>query len=544
MESSYIANNYAKLVNIRSFVTIPLAGLYALAFTTLAIAQPVGAKVSGTVIAQGVGYCTVVRLARQSNPSKDGQLLLAFERKGMSGIPLYERPVGGGKWRFVENVTDRAHAGQADWQLRWQPNLTVLTHASGPLPAGTVLLAANATRSNRQGNVVAEDLELYASRDGGRTWHYRGSIVKGGGNPEDSDNHGVWEPNIRILKSGLMVAYYSSEQHKAEGYNQLLAQKASHDGGHTWGPEHIDVAIPGGVERPGMAVVTQLRNGQYVMSYEDIDGPQNGHVYLKFSTDGLHWGNPANRGTPVQTQSGAWPAATPIVKWLPVGGPNGVLVVLAGRAGGGGDLSGHMMYWNNDSGRGPWWEAQAPVQKLSGNIHAGWTQALLLQPTGTLLHVTSSSSPKSPADPGDNVILYASAPARFDRYEAEDAARRWAVKIDDNSASDGRKARVASTPLGRLDFHVHVEAGGAKLLRIRWQDLGFTTHPVLRIDGHTIAGENDRDDDDGWQITAFRAPLTTGDHEVTITGGQHAMDVDYLQIDPVISKASTRNGAG
>ncbi|TAN03474.1 MAG: exo-alpha-sialidase [Rhodanobacteraceae bacterium] len=519
-------------------------GPCALTPAATSVAQPPVATTKGTFLAQGVGYCSITQLAYQSDPSRNGRLLLAFERKGTGGIPLYERDRGSGKWRFVENVTDQAHAGQADWQLRWQPNLTVLTRASGPLPAGTVLLAANATRSNRKGQVVAEDLELYASRDGGRTWHYRGSIVQGGGKPEANDNHGVWEPNIRILKNGLMVAYYSSEQHKAEGYNQLLAQKVSRDGGHTWGPEHIDVAIPGGVERPGMAVVTHMPNGQYVMSYEDIDGPQNGHVYLKFSSNGLDWGNPADRGTPVQTQSGEWPAATPIVKWLPVGGPEGVLVVLAGRAGGGGDPGGRTMYWNNDLGRGHWWEARAPVQKLSGNIHAGWTQALLLQPDGNLLQVTSSSSPKAPADPGDNVILYASAPARFDRYEAEDAARRWAVQIDDPTASGGRKTRVASAPLGQLDFHVHVDAGGAKLLCVRWQDLGFATHPVLRIDGHTVAGENDRDDGDGWQITTFRAPIAAGDHDITIAGGQHAMDVDYLQIDPAAGQTPARGSSG
>lgn len=519
-------------MSIQIITARSLAGLCVLTLAASAGAQPPGAKAKGTYLAQGVGYCTITRLVHQSDPSRDGRLLLAFERQGIGGIPLYERSPGNSKWRFVENVTDQAHAGQAGWQLQWQPNLEVLSRASGPLPAGTVLLAANATRSNSNDQVVAEDLELYASRDGGQTWHYRGSIVEGGGNPADKDNHGVWEPNIRILDNGLMIAYYSSEQHKAEGYNQLLAHKVSHDGGRTWGPEHIDVAIPGGVERPGMAVVTHMPNGQYVMSYEDIDGPKNGHVYLKFSSNGLDWGNPADRGTPVQTQSGEWPAATPIVKWLPVGGPDGVLVVLAGRAGGGGDPGGRTMYWNNDLGRGPWWEAPAPVQKLSDNIHAGWTQALLVQPDGSLLHATSSSSPEAPRDPGGNVILYASAPARFDRYEAEDAARRWAVQIDDPTASDGRKARVASAPLGQLDFHVHVDVGGPKRLLVRWQDLGFTTYPVLRIDGHVAAGEDDRDDHNGWQIATFHAPLAEGDHEITISGGQHAMDVDYLQIDP------------
>ena len=527
-----------------SRVALSLLAASLCALASVAAAGPAADETPvGTYLAQGVGYPALVRLSHQADPSRNGRVLLVFERDGMGGVPLYRRDPGSRDWHFVENVTDQAHRGDATWQLRWQPNITELPRASGPLPAGTVLLAANATGNDAKGRVVTEDLQLYASSDGGRTWRYLGSIVKGGGKPSDKDNHGVWEPNIRILDDGRMVAYYSSERHKAEGYNQLLAHKVSDDGGRTWGAEHVDVAIPGGVERPGMAVVDRLPDGRYVMSYEDIDGPRNGHVYLKFSRDGLDWGDPADRGTPVQTEAGAWPAASPVVKWLPVGGRDGVVVVLAERAGGGGDPGGRAMYWNNDLGRGPWWEAPAPVQKLTGNIHAGWTQALLLQKDGTLLHVTSSSTAGAPADARANVILQASAPARFDRYEAEDATRHWAVQIDDPAASNRRKARVAAAPLGRLDFTVHVDADGPRLLRVRWQDLGFPTRPVLHIDGQAIAGGDDRDDRDGWRIATFRAPLRAGDHTISLGGASHALDIDYLQVDAAPAPTATHGAA-
>lgn len=520
-----------------TFAAAIALGLYALSTISLAAVQPDDAPV-GTVLAKGVGYPVLVQLVHQTDPSLNGRVLLAFERDGMGGIPLYVRDPGQRAWRFTENVTDQAHRGDADWQLRWQPNLYELPRASGPLPAGTVLLAANATDNDARGRVVSEDLQLYASNDGGHSWRYLSSIIKGGGKPEDKDNHGVWEPNLRVLDDGRLVAWYSSEQHKAEGYNQLLAHKVSSDGGRSWSAEHMDVAIPGGVERPGMAVIDRLPDGRYVMSYEDIDGPKNGHVYLKFSRDGLDWGDPADRGTPVQTQAGAWPAASPIVKWLPVGGRDGVIAVLAERAGGGGDPGGRAIYWNNDLGRGSWWEAPAPVQKLTGNIHAGWTQALLLQKDGTLLQLTSSSTPAAPADARANVILEASAPARFDRYEAEDAARHWSVQIDDPTAFNRRKARVAASPLGRLDFAVHATADGPRLLRVRWQDLGFPTQPVLHIDGQAVAAGDTRDDRDGWRITAFRAPLRAGDHTIAIGGSAHALDIDYLQIDTAGASAS------
>jgi hypothetical protein len=519
----------SKIVRILAACSVALTG------AALANA-PSHDEASGKRLAAGVGYPSLLRLSHQRQAADNGRLLLVFERDGMGGIPLYAGRTGD-DWKFERNVTDQVHR-DSRWQLRWQPNLYELPRASGALAAGTVLLGANATGNDAQGRVISEDLQLYASTDAGRSWRYLSSIVKGGGKPEDKDNHGVWEPNLRVLDDGRLVAYYSSEQHKAEGHNQLLAHKVSDDGGRSWGAEHVDVAIPGGVERPGMAVVDRLPDGRYVMSYEDIDGPQNGHVYLKFSRDGLDWGDPADRGTPVQTEAGAWPAASPIVKWLPAGGHDGVIVVLAERAGGGGDPGGRAMYWNNDLGRGPWWEAPAPAQKLTGNIHAGWTQALLLQKNGELLHVTSSSSPQAPQDARANSIIYAEAPVSFDRYEAEDAVRHWAVQIGDPTASSRSKARVAAAPLGRLDFDVHVDGNGQCLLRVRWQDLGFPTAPVLSVDGRIVAAGDTTDDRDGWRVTRWRAPLGAGDHRISVAGGAHALDVDYLQIDAAGSTGS------
>ena len=400
--------------------------------TTAAAASGTDAdNVVGTRLAEGTGYVSMVRLAHQAAPQANGSLLMVFEQDGMKGIALYGSRDDGDHWNFLSNVTDQPHANDKLWQLRWQPNISEMPRASGDLKAGTLLLAANATGSDAQGRVITEDLQLYASTDGGHSWRYRGSIIQGGGRPESKDNKGVWEPDMHILDDGRMVAYYSSEQHKAAGYNQLLAHKVSTDGGRHWGRETFDVAIPGGVQRPGMAIVQRLPDGRYAMTYENIDGPRNGQVFIKYSRDGLDWGDPADHGDPVMTASGVFPEACPVVRWFPQGGPEGVIVVSAERAGGGGDEGGHALYWNNASGRGPWWQVAAPVHKLTGNIHAGWTQALMLRSDGRFLHITSSSSPEKPESAADNQILFASAPLRFDRYEAEDAALRSAVMIAD-----------------------------------------------------------------------------------------------------------------
>jgi hypothetical protein len=269
------------------------------------------------------------------------------------------------------------------------------------------------------------------------------------------------------------------------------------------------------------------------MSYENIDGPDNGQVFLKFSNDGLDFGDPHDHGTAVLTAAGGWPAACPSVQWLPLGEDpqHGVLVVLAERAGGGADEGGRSLWWNANDGRGPWWRVPAPVQKRTGNIHAGWTQALLVRKNGELLHVTSSSSADAPEDEARNEMLYASRRIAFDRYEAEDAGRHAAVQIGDPSASLRGKARVASAPEGALDFPVHLLRGGPRELVVRWQDIGFATAPQVTVDGKplTLAEHADRD---GWQLATVPVTLAAGDHLVVVRGGAHAMDVDYLQLAP------------
>lgn len=512
-----------------------LALCIAAAISGTALAQDLPDPVVGTHLTDGSGYVSIMRIEHGS-PEDKGRLLMAFEQDGMAGIPLWESRDGGDHWRFLMNVTDQTHAKDKNWQLRWQPHITGLQRASGDLPAGTLVLSANATGNDAKGHVAEEDLQVYTSTDAGKTWRYRSSVVKGGGHPEDKDNKGVWETNIHVLDDGRMVAYYSTEQHKADGYNQALAHKVSDDGGKHWGKEVLDVAIPGGVQRPGMAVVTRLGDGRYAMTYENIDGPKNGQVFIKFSRDGLDWGDPQRHGEPVMTLSGFWPAACPVVRWFPLGGPEGVIVVSAERGGGGAEEGGRDLYWNNASGRGPWWEVRAPVQKRTGNIHAGWTQALLLRDDGRMLHVTTSSSPGAPTSVKQNEILYNSAALNFNRYEAEDAQFTGAVAVPDRKASNLRKARLGAGPEGRLRFVVN-STGGAHALVVRFADLGLAAQPSIVVNGARLPNASVNKTEDGWALENISASLLPGFNTIDLDGGAHVVDVDYLQIDGDASTA-------
>ncbi|MEL1264451.1 exo-alpha-sialidase [Pseudoxanthomonas putridarboris] len=507
--------------------------LAAALLTAAASALGADGDVRGEHLAAGVGYASAVQLAHQPRAADNGRMLLVFEPSEPGGIPLYESRDEGARWRRVGEVVDQPHGDTRRWQLRWQPHLSELARSSGDLPAGTLLLAANSTGRNEQNQVVRQDLQLYASRDGGQRWEYRGSIVEGGGQPSDRLNQGVWEPYIVVLDDGRMVAYYSSEQHKQDGYNQLLAHKVSADGGRTWGQEAVDVAFPGGVERPGMAIVERIGDRGYAMVFENIDGERNGQVHLKLSRDGLDWGKPEDPGIAIRTASGAWPAACPSIRWLPGETVHGVLLVAAQRAGGGGDADGRTFYRNDNGGEGPWWEVAAPVAKRSGNIHAGWTQAMLPRRDGTLLHITSSSTANAPADAEANEILHAAAPLALHRYEAEDAHRRRGAQINDDDASAGRKVRLASGSGADLAFEVQADRAGERRLRVRYADIGFAAAPRLEVNGRALPAAEQPVMQPGWRTAEFLAPMQAGANRIVVTNASRPLDYDYLEIDPV-----------
>lgn len=508
-----------------------------------AMAQPpMQEQARGTRLANGEAYVTLVRLSHQPRPANNGRILIAFEENGMEGIPIYESRDEGTSWQLVDHATDATHDNHAKCNLHWQPHLTEMPRTVGALKAGTILLSASAVCNGDNGRMASMQLQLYGSTDQGRSWQYRGAVAEG------TADLPVWEPHLQILDDGRLVTYYSSETHKRDGFNQLLSHKISSDGGKSWGPEVYDTAMPGGVERPGMVIVARLPDRTYVYSYEDVQGPNEGQVHLKFSNDGLNWGAPSDRGTPVQTDGGEYPINCPVVTWLPIGGPDGVLIVSARGAAGGGDPSGRSLFWNTNNGVGPWWEAPAPVQKLM-NSRSGWTQALMLKRDGSLLHVTSSASPEAPSNPSRNQILFASGLIDLNRYEAEDAARQGSALMRDRSMSNGAKVRLGANNIGHLTFHIHLAQGGSYRLAVNYGDIGFAAIPRLAANGAAIAGTaaavavepsvaalRTRDlgtrGNGSRMLLSGNADLKAGDNTIEITGGAYALDVDYLEVTP------------
>lgn len=268
---------------------------------------------SDSLVGGGTRYGRIIRLLNSG--SANGALIATFESWDHD-FRFYKSTDDGLKWVQIAAPVLSSSPG---WVMKVEPDLYELPSATGNLPAGTILCAGN---SQTPGNGNHRRLEIWYSLNHGVTWQYRGMA-------DQSTNQGLWEPRLGSTSSGQLICYYSDERFASKGYNQLIGERISPDGGLTWGAEIYACAIADGVKRPGMAVTAKLPNGQYVMSYEGGAFGGSSQVYIKFSRDGIHWGSgPADLGIPVQTASGAYVGACPYILWSPAGGPpNGTLVI-------------------------------------------------------------------------------------------------------------------------------------------------------------------------------------------------------------------------
>jgi hypothetical protein len=356
--------------------------LLSLASSALALSAPVtsaqvrlGEYTVKTMYAPGEGepggsYPRVIQL--QHGPGSEGHLLVTFARR--PALPIYRSTDNGDTWALFSEVQG----------IREQPTLLELPHQAGEFPPGTIYAAgmASATAPDRT------SLQVYVSRDGGRSWAYLSTIIEGGRgvyNPAqragDTKETPVWEPYLYLDARGRLVAYYSAETRKDQ-FNQFLAHKVSEDGGRTWGEEVLDVAIPDRLTRPGMSIVARMGNGQYFLIYEIVSKegyalePRSNPVHFKVSADGVDFGDHTSYGTLIQDARRQFLWATPYVIWSPYPAPNGTLVAAArgimrenvGQIGNG-------VMINRDYGRGYWTLLETPIWYVPGP--GGYSQAMI-----------------------------------------------------------------------------------------------------------------------------------------------------------------------
>ncbi|MFT8401814.1 MAG: sialidase family protein [Lentilactobacillus diolivorans] len=277
---------------------------------------------------------------------------------GTPSFPIFESQDNGRSWQHISNVVDT----QNGWGMRYQPNLYELPEKIGTMPAGTLICA---------GNSIPDDLsrtkiDLYQSDNHAQSWQYLSTVVQGG-MASVKGQKPVWEPFVTVIDHRL-VCFFSDERDKI-AHSQKIAHKTTTDGIH-WGAEIDDVAVANPQARPGMAIVAQMTNGKYIMTFEIVvegavvvDGERNRSNY-KISDDGLHW-RPEDAGREFAL------GGSPYVTIL----GDGTLVA---------NSTGSEIYLNTKNGEGNW-------QKVSTDVPGAYSRSLTALPNNQLLIIGAGS---------------------------------------------------------------------------------------------------------------------------------------------------------
>ncbi len=245
------------------------------------------------------GACSprTIQLSNQANEADNGKMYCTFEcgqlpqalKGNLEGIdpklaafPIYESTDGGKTWSKepVGYVQDSKNG----YGMMNSPELYELPVDIGDLKKGTLICGGDSV--NIANDYTPTSMDICYSTDLGRSWHYLSTFAEGGKNV--MNNTPLWEPFF-LYHDGKLIVYYSDETDPAHA--QKLVHKTSTDGVH-WSEPVNDVALDDYNSRPGMAIVTELDNGQFAMTYEAYGGAWTG---MKISNDPEVW-DPRDEG--------------------------------------------------------------------------------------------------------------------------------------------------------------------------------------------------------------------------------------------------------
>ncbi|TID25218.1 glycoside hydrolase family 93 protein [Venturia nashicola] len=253
--------------------------------------------------------------------TSDKTLLATWENYGPEPpyFPIYQSRDDGKTWSEIGRVKDQKWG----WGMRYQPFLYELPREFGDYPAGTILAAGSAIPAD----LSVTQLELYASKDKGKTWHFVSHVAKGGKAQPNNDQTPVWEPFL-MMDEGKLVYYYS-DQRRNNSHGQLLTHQVTRDL-RTWDAPVDDVVDPRQNGRPGMTTIARLPNGKHILTYEWVNPPSgNGQpVHFRLSANPLKFDSAPDYA--LKAQDGTVPNGSPYVVWTPAGGANGTIVVSCG----------------------------------------------------------------------------------------------------------------------------------------------------------------------------------------------------------------------
>ena len=297
--------------------------------------------------------------------ASDGSMYATFEQytNGTPVFPIYKSTNNGQSWTQVGSVTDQVHG----YGMRYQPFLYELPQQIGSLAAGTLLCAGNCIPND----LSSTEIDLYASTNSGVSWTYISTIATGGAANPDSYHDPVWEPFLLVANNKL-ICYYSDETDP--DHNQKLVHKTTTNA-TSWSAAVEDVALANSSLRPGMPVIAQMENGNYIMTFEII-GLSGAPNHFKISSNPESW-NAADDGT--QFSSGGSPYVAVMDNGRIVAGSHGTSNV----------------YVNNSNGTGAWYS-------VATKVPSAYTRCLVPLSNGRLFIISGG-----PFGGSDNTVTYA-----------------------------------------------------------------------------------------------------------------------------------------
>lgn len=495
--------------------------------------NPEGGRPAGTT------YAKIITLKHSG--SANGTLLVTFDQlvlvNGVQVYPIYRSTDGGATWTHLTDVVPSANFSTLTRTA--QPFLYELPQQVGTLPAGTVLLAGMIMPTDRSSSRIV----LYSSQNQGATWSLRSTVDTGGPAVYDpsptSTTTTIWEPSLIVDGTGNLVCYFSDERQKANNVLQAVSYRRSTDGGLTWGTLTNVSAPTNKSDRPGMITVTKLPNGQYLATYEVVNRPSQSNntapVYFQTSSDGLTW-NPSGIGTAIKLRDGRGLGSSPYVRWVPTGGPNGMVIVASKWAvDASGNISGGQNFYVNYSlGQGAWERLPFGVtydyNDSAGGTFSGFAQGFDTSVDDrTLYHATNVENLTTTY----NDIRVGTIPLNSQVYEAERAATNNVSVVSHVDASNGAKIGNINFSDSYVEFTVRVPAAATYTVNVRYANgtTGTSTHAV-RVNGGTAFNVSyPRTVDWGrYNWAQFTTSLNAGANTIRFTYNGTYAELDQIQL--------------
>ena len=329
-------------------------------------------------------YPSIIVLQHQPNEEDNGKLIAHFclgDKYVETDACIMQSCDGGNTWSILARPEEQKSPDLVPGQMS---HIYELPAQIGEYPAGTLIFSSGSIDYD-----IRSEIWIWYSTDCGKTWTQTSKVAEGG-----ITRLGVWEP-FTFYDDGKLYCFYSDDSDPL--HDQKLVFKWSEDG-INWS-DAIDVCtFKNAADRPGMAVLTKMGNGEYFLVYEYYGPNRKGEVFYKKTADLTDW-DPEDPGKQLEvgTYSGK---GAPSCLWIPGVTDKGMLIATAKE-----ELNGngaHRIFISFDYGE-TWTTMENPLPYTAGtdvapgaSTRIGHSPSFVVGPDGcTVYYLNATNSPES-----------------------------------------------------------------------------------------------------------------------------------------------------